>query len=161
MLPAKGVVSKLDEVYIEDRFSKTYSQPLMWYGDNRAIGSPYKNGAKNLRYASPNYVSNAVFYDQTSNLSIDKNEMYKTTTQRYFTPQKNRLQNNIDSNQKWEYYSPLRHMMNDRGWVNQPKKSKLASKYDCFTSDNQKLVGENYNNPVTILIILFCLIYIL
>lgn len=118
----------------------------MWYGNNRAIDSPYRDGAKNLRYASPNYVSNAVFYDQTSNLSVDKNEMYKTTAQRYFTPQKNRLQNNssLDKTQKWEYYSPFRHMMKDKITTNELKKSKLAIKYDGFNKDSQKAITDNY-----------------
>ena len=113
MLPTKGISNKLDEVYIEDRFSKTYSQPLMWYGDNKVIDSPYREGARNLRYASPNYVSNAVFYDQTSNLSIDKEEMYKTTSQRYFTPQRNRTNRNdsLDKVKNFGFYSPSRHII--------------------------------------------------
>lgn len=52
------------------------------------IESPYNEGKRNFTYSSPNYISNAVFYDQTSNMSISKNEMYKTSTQRFYTPQK-------------------------------------------------------------------------
>jgi hypothetical protein len=46
-------------------------------------------------YASPNQLSNAVFYDQTSNLSIDKNEMYKTSAQAFYTPPKQQMEDRM------------------------------------------------------------------
>lgn len=110
------VTIKLADCYVEDRFSKTITQPLMCYSDRRVIDSPYKDGAKNLRYASPNYISNAVFYDQTSNLSIEKSEMYKTTNQCSYTPQKYHIERGsrtIDNRQETGYYNPTRHLLDN------------------------------------------------
>ena len=85
--------TKLDEVYIENKFVKTMQQPLKCYEHKITLDSPYRDGGKNLRYASPNYVSNAVFYDQNTNFSINKNDMYRTSTQRFFTPPKSKIDN--------------------------------------------------------------------
>jgi hypothetical protein len=68
-----------------------------------------------LRYASPSQISNAIFYDQTSNLSLNKSEMYQTTTQSFYTPPKAKIQELIsktmDSREQTGYYSPSKHMM--------------------------------------------------
>ena len=108
-----GRKTQIDPPFIEDRFSKTQVQPLVCYDQYRNIDSPYRGGAKNLRYSSPNYISNAVFYDQTSNLSQDRAEMYKTTAQSDFTPPKANLgqisSRTVDLRPNTGYYSPSRH----------------------------------------------------
>lgn len=141
-----GVNNKISEAVIEDRFSKTHTQPLLWYDQRRILDSPYRDGGKNLRYASPNFVSNAVFYDQTSNLSLEKKDMYKTSTQSFYTPPKSQIRAKIPKNdvlitQKYEpepmhntidfrsntgYYSPSKHMM-DRE-IMCPRSAKKSSR---------------------------------
>lgn len=41
-----GKQTQIEPPFIEDRFSKTLSQPLVWYDKNRQIDSPYIGGAK-------------------------------------------------------------------------------------------------------------------
>jgi hypothetical protein len=111
----RGKSTQIDAATIEDRFKKTLTGPLVWYDKQRALDSPYRGGEKNLRYSSPNYISNVLFYDQTSNLSISKNEMYQTTSQSYHTsPQHQSDQRpckTIDMRNNTGCYSPSKHMM--------------------------------------------------
>lgn len=67
-------------------------------------------------YASPNQLSNAVFYDQTSNLSIDKRDMYKTSSQSFYTPPKQQLSDRMSKTldlrkEEVKYESPSKYMM--------------------------------------------------
>jgi hypothetical protein len=151
LLSGPSGFGKLDEVYVEDRFTKTITQPLMCYSDKRVIDSPYRDGAKNLRYASPNYVSNAVFYDQTSNLSLSKSEMYRTTNQSSYTPQKyniERVSQTIDNRKETGYYSPTRHLLGST--ENKPLSARGRSPRSSRADDDvisqissQKHAGKN------------------
>ena len=108
ILPSKDESrhGKLDEVFIEDRFTRTVKQPHKWYEHRATIDSPYRDGAKNLNYSTPNQVSNVVFYDQNTNFSSNKQEMYRTSNQTYFTPPKSK-QNRAISQPKLEHSTTL------------------------------------------------------
>lgn len=106
---------QIEPPFIEQRFSKTHTRPFVWYNKKRQIDSPYSQGARNMRYSSPNNVSNAVFYDQASNLSIENNEMYQTTVQRdYSSPHKKddqKICKTFDLRNKSGYNSPSKHLI--------------------------------------------------
>ena len=136
--------AKLNEVYIEDRFTRTWQQPLKWYEHKITLDSPYEKGAKNLRYVSPNYVSNAVFYDQNTNFSIQKQEMYQTSTQRFYTPPKSQSSSQI----KYEAVHPQ-----PQNTYSNPSKYKLGSKKSDISgspyqlNSNTKIWSSAYKSP--------------
>lgn len=75
----KGPIHK---TIVENRLTHIKQQKYQYYdGCSNVVGSPYKqNGVKNSNYTSPNFMSNAVFYDRSSNMALSNAEMYKTTT---------------------------------------------------------------------------------
>lgn len=148
-VPIRGTCKQIDAAIIEDRFKKTLTEPLVCYNNLRAIDSPYRGGEKNLRYSSPNYISNALFYDQTSNLSITKNEMYQTTSQSYHTsPQHQSDQRpckTIDIRNNTGYYSPSKHMMDKHTYYQSSRKSISPISNRSTTQDVNSLANSIKN----------------
>ncbi|CAI2362425.1 unnamed protein product [Moneuplotes crassus] len=72
----------LNKTYVENRLNKIEQQKYQYYdGSSSIVGSPfYPNGKRNSQFTSPNFISNAVFYEPSTNLSLPKDQMYKTTT---------------------------------------------------------------------------------
>lgn len=76
---AKGPIHK---TLVENRLNMIQPQKYQYYdGPSNVIGAPYyTNGARNSNFTSPNFLSNAVFYEPSSNLGLKRQDMYKTTT---------------------------------------------------------------------------------
>lgn len=70
-----------DPVYAQNRLFQITPQKYQYYdGCSNAIGSPFINyGKKNNNYTSMSFVSNAVFYEHSPNLGLNKDDMYTTT----------------------------------------------------------------------------------
>ena len=72
----------MNKTFVENRLNQIEQQKYQYYdGNSGVVGSPYfPNGKRNEQFTSPNFVSNAVFYEPSKNLSIPADQMYKTTT---------------------------------------------------------------------------------
>jgi hypothetical protein len=77
-----GTRGPINQTMVEHRLSNIRQQKYQYYGGDRSVTeSPFKpNGVRNQNFTSPNFLSNAVFYEPSKNLGISKHDMYKTTT---------------------------------------------------------------------------------
>lgn len=71
----------LDGTYMENRLGKVQQQKYQYYDRTSPFRvSPYRDdGARNANFTSPSFLSNAVFYQTSKNLDINKSDMYRTT----------------------------------------------------------------------------------
>ena len=69
--------------YIENKFYRLTPQKYQYYeGNCNVIGVPYKdNGRRNSNFTSLSFVSNALFYEPSKNLGLNRQDMYTTTNQ--------------------------------------------------------------------------------
>jgi hypothetical protein len=76
---AKGPINK---TLVENRLNMIQPQKYQYYdGPSNVIGTPYyTNGEKNTNFTSPSFLSNAIFYEPSSNLGLKRQDMYRTTT---------------------------------------------------------------------------------
>ena len=76
---AKGPINK---TLVENRLNLIQPQKYQYYdGPSNVIGAPYfTNGARNSNFTSPSFLSNAIFYEPSTNLGLKKQDMYKTST---------------------------------------------------------------------------------
>ncbi|CAI2383920.1 unnamed protein product [Moneuplotes crassus] len=134
-----GSQTKIDPPFIEERLNHMYSQPLTCYDNGNGIASPYKDGAKNLRYSSPNQVSNIVFYDQTNNLSLKKSEMYVTTSQREYSSPRKKLavtkSQTINPSKESCFFNPSTVMISKHKKYSAAKSSSKKTKIQAVQSE--------------------------
>lgn len=93
---AKGPIHK---TFVENRLVNIKQQKYQYYkGSSSIIGSPYKpNGVRNPNFTSPNFLSNAVFYEAMPSNGLSSNEMYQTTTNLLHSRSHDRLLANKDN----------------------------------------------------------------
>ncbi|CAI2363059.1 unnamed protein product [Moneuplotes crassus] len=126
--------NQIDPPCIEARLNNLRSQSLQCYEQRKGIKSPYQDGAKNLRYSSQNQVSNIVFYDQTTNLSLKKSEMYTTTNQREYSSPKKKCKvmksHTLNPREDIGYFNPSSIMINkhNKHSTIKPTKQKISIK---------------------------------
>ena len=78
------------------------------------VGSPFEqSGKKNQNYTSPSFVSNAIFYEHSPNLSLSKKDMYTTTNRLNQSKSVGRLNEGLHFQSFQGANSPIRPMRNN------------------------------------------------